>query len=128
MKSRISCEFFRHFLLRIFNISRKIAKFDIESDIQNARFSEKLDKNNWTQRNGLVTPWVHDGRDTAVRLTFLVSGLHLRHVRSILQQKIRKEIHSLREVVSGSGRSSLEIGKNVGFLVTFEVREQQIID
>ena len=50
-------------VLRIFSISKKAAKFEFESDIQNARFSEKLDKNNWTRKNGpslrvtvIVTP------------------------------------------------------------------------
>ena len=33
-----------------------------------------------------------------------------------------------REVVSGSERSSLEIGKIVGFCATFEVPEEQILD
>ena len=56
MKSRISCEFFRNFLLRIFNISQKIAKFDIESDTQKSSFSSKLDKNNWTRKIGLSHP------------------------------------------------------------------------
>ena len=42
----------------VFNISQKIAKFDIGSDVQNAIFSEKLDKNNWTQKNGLSHPGI----------------------------------------------------------------------
>ena len=40
----------------MFNNYRKFGKFDIGSDIQNATFSEKLDKNNWTQTNGLSHP------------------------------------------------------------------------
>ena len=58
IKSRISCEFFRNFLLRIFNIFQKIAKFDIESDFQKSSFSSKLDKNNWTRKIGI---WSHPG-------------------------------------------------------------------
>ena len=45
-KIPISCEFPQKNALQIFNISEKVAKFDIGSDIQNAGFSEKLDKNN----------------------------------------------------------------------------------
>ena len=71
MKSRNSCEFFRNFLLRIFNISQKIAKFDFESDIQKSSFSWKLDKNNWTRKIGLS----HPGTCLRSRKIFWKSGL-----------------------------------------------------
>ena len=54
--SRISCDFLRIFLLRIFNISQKVAKFDIESDFQMSSFSSNPDKNNRTRKIGLSHP------------------------------------------------------------------------
>ena len=70
----------------MFNNYRKIGKFDIGSDIQNAIFSEKLDKNNWTQKNGLS----HPGLGLRLPNLFFVLVLH------------RLEIIQLREVISGS--------------------------
>ena len=56
IKSRISCDFLRIFLLRIFNISQKVAKFDSESDFQMSSFSSNPDKNNRTRKIGLSHP------------------------------------------------------------------------
>ena len=56
IKSRISCEFFRSFLLRFVNISQKVAKFNIEFDFQMSSFSSNPDKNNRTRNNGLSHP------------------------------------------------------------------------
>ena len=53
IKSRISCEFFRNFLLRFVNISQKVAKFNIEFDFQMSSFSSNPDKNNRTRKIGL---------------------------------------------------------------------------
>ena len=41
-KVRIPCDFSRIFLLRIFNISQKIANFEVESEFQLASFSSKI--------------------------------------------------------------------------------------
>ena len=41
-KVRISCEFLRKIPHWIFNNYRKFGNFDIESDIQNTTFSEKM--------------------------------------------------------------------------------------
>ena len=56
IKVPISCEFSQKNVLQIFNISQKIAKFDIESDFQKSSFSSNLDKNNWTRKIGLSHP------------------------------------------------------------------------
>ena len=50
IKSRISCEFFRSFLLRFANISQKDATFNIEFDFQMSSFSSNPDKNNRTRK------------------------------------------------------------------------------
>ena len=56
IKSEFSCEFFRSFLLRLVNISQKVAKFSIEFDFQMSSFSSNPDKNNRTQKIGLSHP------------------------------------------------------------------------
>ena len=49
-KKSNSVYFSQRNVLQIFNISQKIAKFDIESDFQKSSFSSNLDKNNWTRK------------------------------------------------------------------------------
>ena len=63
IKIPFSCEFSQRNVLQIFNISQKIAKFDIESDFQKSSFSSNLDKNNWTRKIGLSHPGFHLGMD-----------------------------------------------------------------
>ena len=62
----------------MFNNYRKFGKFDIGSDIQNTTFSEKLDKNNWTQKNGLSHPGIEDEEANPgwVQLRYFYVGTH----------------------------------------------------
>ena len=57
-KVGFSVKFSENFLLRILNISQKVATFDIESDIKKSSFSSNPDKNNWTSKIGLSHPGI----------------------------------------------------------------------
>ena len=56
IKSRISFEFFRSFLLRFVKISQKFTRFNIKFDFQMSSFSSNPDKNNRTRKVGLSQP------------------------------------------------------------------------